>query len=157
VLSESGEPVNARVWCSTRDGREHAAGKITDTPADADWFAVCGLPRSTILVGIDDPRWALNPIEVDLSGGSVQTARLVARKGSLLRLVGPYAAAGAARIRVYDAHHLCIWKGDNVEQEGHELQLLPGRYRIEVQHSSGPIVGQDADLAANPCATILLR
>jgi hypothetical protein len=157
VLSESGEPVSARIWSSTRDGRDHPAGQVTDTPADADWFAVCGLPRGTVLLGLDDPHWALNPIEVDLSNGSVQNARILARKGSLLRLVGPYAAAGTAQIRLYDAQHLCLWKGDNLEQESHELQLLPGRYAVEVQHGAEPVVRREIDLAKNPCATILLR
>ena len=157
VLSERGEPVSARIWSSTRDGRDHPAGQVTDTPADADWFAVCGLPRATVLVGLDDARFALNPIEVDLSNGSLQSARIVARKGSTLRLVGPYAAAGTASIRVLDAQHLCLWTGDNLEQETHELQLLPGRYSVEVRHSGGTLVRQEVDLAKNPDATILLR
>jgi len=157
ILSETGEPVRARVWSSTRDGRDHAVGAASDTPADADWFAICGLPRASVLVGLDDPQWAQNPVEVDLSGGSVQSERLVARRGSLLRVIGPYAAAGAAILRILDGKRVCVWKGGNLEEEVHELRLLPGRYTIEVRRESGPSTREEVELGAESDATILLR
>ncbi len=157
VVSESGEPVSARVWSSARSGPEHPIGQATGTPEGADWFALSGLPRASVLIGIDDPRWALNPVEVDLAAGSVQNQRIVARKGTTLRLVGPYSAGGTARLRVLDERKLCIWCSDNLEQEVHELQLLPGHYSIEVQREGQPAALQELDLAAAHDATILLR
>jgi len=157
VVTETGEPVHARVWSGSREGREHPLGQASDTPDGADWFAICGLPRTNVLVGIDDPRWALNPVEVDPLKASAQNESIVARKGSSLRLIGPYSASGAARMRVLDARNLCVWTGENLEQEVHELQLLPGHYRIEVQREGRPASRQDVDLGRTPDATILLR
>jgi hypothetical protein len=157
VVTEKGEPVRARVWCNSPDGAERSLGQVSDTPEAADWFAIRGLPRTSVLVGIDDPRWALNPIEVDLSGGSMQNESLVARPGSILRLVGPYLAAGAARLRVLDARRLCVWRGDSLELEVHELRFLPGHYTVEVQRPGRPDSRQELDLGENSDATILLR
>ncbi len=157
VVTETGEAVRARVWSSMRDGAEHPAGQASDTPEDADWFAIYGLPRATVLVGIDDPRWALNPVEVDLGRGSVQNESVVARKGTILRLVGPYSAAGAARLRVLDGRKLCVWKGDSLEQEVHELRLLPGHYTVEVQREGSLVSRQELDLGPAHDATIQLR
>lgn len=149
VLSETGEAVNTRVWSSPSPSARSAP--------EADWYAIRGLPRGTILLGVDDPRWARNPIEVDLSRGSMQNQNLVARPGSVLRLVGPYSAAGAARLCVFDARRLCVWSGDSLEVEVHELRLLPGHYTVEVQRTGRPISRQELDLSENADATILLR
>ena len=157
VVSETGEPVHARVWCSPADGAERSLGLASDTPEGADWFAIRGLPRGSVLVGIDDPRWARNPVEVDLSRGPVQNENLVARPGSILRLVGPYSAAGAARLRVLDERRLCVWRGDSLELELHELRLLPGHYTVEVQPAGRPASRQEFDLGESSDATILLR
>jgi len=147
VVSENGEPVRARVWCSNGD----------QALQEADWFAIRGLPREIVLVGIDDPRWARNPIEVDLGRGPVQNASLVARPGSTLRLVGPYLATGAARLSVLDVRGLCVWRGDSLELEVHELRLLPGHYTVEVQRPGRPASRQELDLGEAADATILLR
>jgi hypothetical protein len=147
VTTDKGEPVRTRVWCSTGD----------DTQQEADWFAIRGLPRTSVLVGIDDPRWARNPTEVDLSRGSMQNENLVARPGSILRLVGPYLAAGAARLCVIDAHGRCVWRGDSLELEVHELRFLPGHYTVEVQRPGRPDSRQELELGENSDATILLR
>jgi hypothetical protein len=157
IVSESGAPVSARVWSSTREGYEHPVGQASETPEAADWFAICGLPRAKVLVGIDDPRWAQNPVEVDLASGSVQNERLVARKGTLLRLVGPHSASGTARLRVLDARGLCVWHGENLVEELHELRLLPGPYTIEVRRGSTLATREEVDLEKTPDATILLR
>jgi len=157
VVSETGEPVHARVWCSPADGTERSLGMASDTPEGADWFAIRGLPRGSVLVGIDDPRWARNPVEVDLSRGPVQNESLVARPGSILRLVGPYSAAGAARLRVLDELRRCVWRGDSLELELHELRLLPGHYTVEVQRTGRPAVCKELDLGLSSDATILLR
>ena len=157
VVDETGAAVRARVWSSTCDGREHPAGQVTDAGDSADWFAICGLPRGRVLVGLDDPRFALNPVEVDLAGGSVQNQRLLARAGSSLRLVGPFSAGGTAHLRVLDEHRLCLWKGDNLELETHELRLLPGRYTIEVLREGSAPARQEVDLEKTPDATIRLR
>jgi len=157
VVTETGEAVPARVWSSSREGRDHPLGQATETPDGADWFAICGLPRTNVLIGIDDPHWALNPVEVDLLKGSAQNQSIVARKGSSVRLVGPYSASGAARMRVLDARNLCIWVGENFEQELHELQLLPGHYTIEVLREGRPGTRQALDLGPARDATVLLR
>jgi len=103
------------------------------------------------------PALALNPIEVDLSRGPLQNESLVARPGSILRLVGPYSTAGAARLRVLDESRRCVWRGDSLELEVHELRLLPGHYSVEVQRAGHPAARQELELGASADATILLR
>lgn len=157
VSTRSGEPVPARLWCSSEEGREHPVGRWSNLAEGSSTFAVCSLPRAKLLLGIDDGTHALNPIWVDTSRGSLQNLQLEARKGDLLRLAGPYASSGAARLRLCDGHGLCLWTGDNVEAEEHELCLLPGPYSVEVLHADGRRTHREFELGSVPRVTLLLE
>ncbi len=156
VTTSSGEPVAARLWCARAEGREQPVGRWSNMAEGSNSFAACSLPRGSLLLGLDDGLHALNPIQVDTSRGSLQNLHVEAKKGDLLRLAGPY-SSGAAHLRLLDEHGLCLWSGDNLEHDVHELCLLPGRYSVEVLHADARRTHQEFELGHIPRVTLLLE
>ncbi|MEQ1728685.1 MAG: hypothetical protein ABL982_09910 [Vicinamibacterales bacterium] len=136
-----GQPTVASLWVATvaSAGQDRWIGSFSDAFLDErdGLFAVLHLPAQRLLLGVDDPRYASNPVEVDLTSGDQPALIMKVLPGFRVILESELAHL-VSSLRIVDFNGWTVVQM-GVVRPGHEYRLASGSYTIEARLLTGEL------------------
>lgn len=153
VVDETGGGVSVRlVWSpvETGDGPTYVGGTRSNNDGG---FALAELPVRGVLLLIDDPEWALDPVPIRALPVEAQDAEpldFVARRGTRVTVRQRLAGDAELDLLLRRADGTAIWSTHDLQPATHAMRLVPGTYTLEARRDGMPLMTRAIEVVSEP-------
>lgn len=136
VIDEAGAGVSAMLCWSSIDAPDNP-NFIEESRSQSDGrFGLGELPAHGVLLRINDPQWALDPVPIHFVPGVFGEVTLTVRPGTPVTL--RHRLEGEVSLVLRKVDGTPVWSARGLGPSTQRMRLLPGSYTLEATCNAGP-------------------